>query len=499
MLFNSIEFLFLFLPVTLIGYFLLCQLQKAVWPLIWLLLASLVFYGWWNPAYVILLLISIVFNFGFGKLLLHPGSPAGTKKHLLIIGVVFNLGLLGYFKYANFFIDTAGLIAGSEFSSLRIVLPLAISFFTFQQVAFLVDAYQAKVKQIDFLRYCVFVSFFPQLIAGPIVHHTEIFPRLIDSARFRFNSSDFSQGLSQFGIGLFKKVIIADSLAIFANPIFAESASSVGFSSLDYTVGVIAFGLQIYFDFSAYSDIAIGLGKMFSINLPVNFESPYKSTSIIDFWRRWHITLSRFLKDYLYIPLGGNRRGTFRRYCNLLITMVLGGLWHGAHWHFVFWGFLHGAFLSINHVWRHITRNNADQTWNIFSTVIGGRILTLVAIMLSWIFFRANSTADGMSILMAIVGMDSLNFSPAYLFSISASNLPFIFGDLISDIRILVFIYLAALFMWVLLLPNCQQIFSGQGRIRWQPSLAWASGIALLLLFSVAGLDQAAEFIYFQF
>lgn len=502
MLFNSVEFIFAFLPLSLLIYYLLCRLENGSWSLGWLFCASIFFYAWWNPVYVYLLLGSIGSNFYIGNSLL-ASSNGSNKKSLLILGLCLNLGTLAYFKYANFFLASLASTTGADFSALDIVLPLAISFFTFQQIAFLVDAYYGKTERVDLLRYCVFVSFFPQLIAGPIVHHAEIFPQLKKSSSLYFDAKNFSIGLSQFTIGLFKKVIIADSLMHFTNPIFSESTAALGFSSLDYTAGVVAFSLQIYFDFSAYSDMAIGIGRMFSVRLPENFNSPYKASSIIDFWRRWHITLSRFLKNYLYIPLGGNRQGSGRRYMNILLTMLLGGLWHGAQWQFVFWGFLHGVYLCVNHLWRHLLAIRPNQLTKSLASGSAGaliaRLITLVAVTVAWVFFRADSMTSATSILSSILSFDGLGHSLSFQFVTLGSPLNSIFANITDSWFLL---YLVFLVFWVLCLPNTQQLFEEDSleiRVRWQPDGKWAIVIASLLIISVLGLGQANEFIYFQF
>lgn len=319
----------------------------------WLILSSLFFYGWWNPAYLSLILFSMLFNYAFGTILSNGEKPK-IRKYLLWVGVTTNLGFLGYFKYANFFVDQLNWAANSNFHLEKIILPLAISFFTFQQIAFLVDSYRHETKEFNFLQYCLFVTFFPQLIAGPIVHHKEMMPQFASNQVYKVNYKSLAIGLIIFTIGLFKKVILADGVAIYATPIFAEAEAEIAITLFSAWGGALAYTLQLYFDFSGYSDMAIGIAFMFGIKLPINFNSPYKSQSIIEFWRRWHITLSRFLRDYLYITLGGSKKGNVRRYVNLFITMLLGGIWHGAGWTFIIWGMLHGTYLMINHAWRKV-------------------------------------------------------------------------------------------------------------------------------------------------
>ena len=291
----------------------------------WLVLASLFFYGWWNPAYLLLIIGSMLFNY-------YTGVQLSYRQNRLFLGIAIalNLALLGYFKYANFFVENISDLAGLGWNIEHIVLPLAISFFTFQQIAYLVDAYRRETSEYNFLHYALFVSFFPQLISGPIVHHKEMLPQFIrETARF-IEYRHLAIGISVFILGLFKKVVVADSLAPYSIEAFNAVAAGEMLTFFEAWKGALAYTFQLYFDFSGYSDMAIGLAMLFGIRLPLNFDSPYKANSVIEFWQRWHITLSRFLRDYLYIPLGGNRKGQKRRYLNLMITMLLGGLWHGA-------------------------------------------------------------------------------------------------------------------------------------------------------------------------
>ncbi len=352
MLFNSFSFIFLFLPITAAVFFVLGRSSKPERGLIWLTFASLFFYGWWNPAYLLLIFASILMNFGVSRALDRVGAY-GTRKLLLILGISLNLGFLVYFKYMNLLVDTVNRCTGADVFLDEIVLPLAISFFTFQQIAFLVDAYRNETQEYSFIHYCLFVCFFPQLIAGPIVHHKEMLSQFMRSETFRVSSRNFAIGLSIFTIGLFKKVVLADGIAVYSTPVFTAADNGGGLIFYDAWAGNFAYAFQIYFDFSGYSDMAIGLGRLFGIKLPLNFHSPYKAASIIDFWRQWHLTLSRFLREYLYFGLGGNRYGKFKRYRNIMITMLLGGIWHGAGWNFAIWGGLQGIYTA-SHNYRDI-------------------------------------------------------------------------------------------------------------------------------------------------
>src|SRR5688572_7644277 len=346
MLFNSPEFIFGFFPITVAIFFWLAR-YSHVWAAGWLAVASLIFYGWWNPAYVLLLLASIAFNYCGGVYiarLVRDGKRTQAKP-LLVVAIGADLALLCYYKYANFFLQVSSDLAGTNLSLGTIILPLGISFFTFTQIAFLVDAYRGYAKEYNFVHYCLFVTYFPHLIAGPVLHHKEMMPQFQQAGTYRINSEDVAVGMTFFVIGLFKKAVLADGIAPYASPLFADPGQPDFFSAWG---GALAYTFQLYFDFSGYSDMAIGLSRVLGVKLPLNFNSPYKAVNIIDFWRRWHITLSRFLRDYLYISLGGNRKGPTRRYVNLFVTMLLGGLWHGASWSMVVWGALHGLYLVLN-------------------------------------------------------------------------------------------------------------------------------------------------------
>jgi D-alanyl-lipoteichoic acid acyltransferase DltB (MBOAT superfamily) len=382
MLFNSFQFLFLFLPVTLAGALWLERRSQAafIW---WLIVASLVFYGVSSPQYLWFLCLSVIVN--YATALLIERSVAQTRRFWLIAGLAWNLSLLGYFKYTNFLGATIGDVTGHDLGWAYVVLPVGISFFTFQKIAFLVDTYRGDTISRSFARFALFVFFFPQLIAGPIVHHAEFIPQLDRKRRQRLEN--VAIGLVVLSIGLLKKMYIADTAAIPATAIFDAAAAATQPGFADAWLGAFAYTVQIYFDFSGYSDMAVGLARMFGIDLPINFASPYKATSIVDFWRRWHITLSRFLRDYLYIPLGGNRHGPLRQRLNLMLTMVLGGIWHGAGWTFLLGGFLHGLYLLIAHAFARTAIGNRLGRLRGWATAM--RILTFVAVVIAWVPFRA--------------------------------------------------------------------------------------------------------------
>ena len=414
MLFNSWNFIFIFLPITFGLYFLANRMKLARLGKAWLTLASLIFYGHWNPRYIPLILLLILFNFGIGTRLAKSASAADTtadnasggaarsgirsRKTLLVCGITVNLAVLAYFKYANFFVENFNALSGWTLALPNVVLPLAISFFTFQKIAYLVDCHSGRVKDKDLLNYSLFVLFFPQLISGPIVHYREMMPQFRSLRNLAIRHQNIFNGLYIFGLGLFKKVILADSFALWANAGF-NSQQPLDFlfawaTSLSYT-------FQLYFDFSGYCDMAIGAALLFNIRLPINFNSPYQALSIQDFWRRWHITLSNFLRDYLYIPLGGNRHGAPRTGLNLSITFLLGGLWHGASWMFVIWGGLHGLALIVHRLWSaRGLRLPKPLAW----------AATFFFVNFAWIFFRAHDMAAA---LRVIRGMFSLNIDLA--------------------------------------------------------------------------------------
>lgn len=445
MLFNSIAFIFWFLPIIVFGFFAIARFNRAA-ALGWLLLGALFFYGYWNPKYITLLLASMVWNYSFGYLI----SECQIKKHVgkakavFITAIIVNLSVLAYYKYANFFLSQLDLLTSSHFTLNNIILPLGISFFTFTQIAFLVDVYQQKVKERNPLHYFLFVTYYPHLIAGPIIHHAEMMPQFTNKNTFQFNWQNFSVGTLIFAVGLAKKVLLADQLAPYADTIFKLSTEGKAITFADSWVGVLAYTFQLYFDFSGYSDMAIGLSKMLNILLPVNFNSPYKAANIINFWRQWHITLSRFLRDYLYIPLGGNRSGRIGRYRNLFLTMVLGGLWHGASWCFIFWGVLHGTYLIINHTWQHALKALGLQSLTTNKAYkLAGWALTFLVVTFAWIFFRADNMQAGGYLLVTMLGYHGIG------------ALTLMGGALESS----VLYYLSAAAFICFLLPNTQQIF----------------------------------------
>jgi alginate O-acetyltransferase complex protein AlgI len=475
MLFNSNVFIFAFFPIVFFGFFGIGKLSHT-FAILWLAAASLFFYGWWNIHFVGLLLGSIAFNYTASYLVSYFAARGRSTSILVGLAIAANLTLLGFYKYANFFVDNVNHLAGTALALGHIVLPLGISFFTFTQIAFLVDTHQGKVKERNFIYYTLFVTYFPHLIAGPILHHKEMMPQFGKRGVNHMNWDNIAVGLTIFVLALAKKVLIADSLAEFSTPLF-ELVKTGGQPMLfEAWVGVLAYTLQLYFDFSAYSDMAIGLSLMFNVRLPMNFNSPYKSTSIIDFWRRWHMTLSHFLRDYLYIPLGGSRNGPTHRYLNLMITMLLGGLWHGAGWTFVIWGGLHGFYLMVNHAWRAIKGKMGWRDGDRLAK-LGAGALTFFAVVVAWVFFRADSFTSAETLLSAMAGMNGTmeKWAPV------RDGLKLILPCLLC----------------VFLLPNLRgNLFSFP---HWQPTRIYAWGIGLLFLISVNQLTRVSEFLYFQF
>jgi alginate O-acetyltransferase complex protein AlgI len=509
MLFNSYVFIFAFLPIVLLGFYTLRRLHAPRSALAWLVLASFFFYAWWNPPYLLLILASIAFNFIVGYILgvlsIGPGAERHARRRaVLIAGVAANLALLGYFKYANFFVDSVNAALDTSFHLHTIFLPLAISFFTFQQIAYLVDAYRGLVREYSFLDYALFVTFFPQLIAGPIVHHADLLPEFAKSLTPPPDrppppiADNLGVGLSIFILGLAKKVVLADSVSAWANQGFDAVAAGDTLSAPWAWIAVVAYALQIYFDFSGYSDMAIGLARMFGVRLALNFNSPYKAVNIADFWRRWHMTLSTFLRDYLYIPLGGNRCSSLCRYRNLFLTMLLGGMWHGAGWTFIIWGALHGLYLVLHRLWTSYAPASPLPSW--LSRPLA-RALTLLCVLVAWVFFRADGVQAATSMLRSMAGLGSPTphtWNPGELRSLAES--------------IALILPLTAIALW---LPNTQSIMTATDPtlprqrdlveplpaawLGWRPNVLWAAWIGAVGVFSVLLLSRAQEFLYFQF
>jgi D-alanyl-lipoteichoic acid acyltransferase DltB (MBOAT superfamily) len=504
-IFSSYPFL-LFLLLTVGLYYVLEPHSYRV-SRIFLLVASLVFYAWWRPADVPFFIGSVLFNFAAGSSLQRMAPGSLSRSLLLTAGIAGNLLALGWFKYAGFLADAFDPLFGGRLPEIENTLPLAISFFTFTQIAYLVDAYRQEVPRYGVLDYALFVAFFPHLIAGPIVHHNELLPQLTQRKREHPRAHYLAIGVTLFTIGLAKKVLIADNMAPFADNLFEHASSNYGM--IESWTGALAYSMQIYFDFSGYSDMACGASYMFGFKLPINFFSPYKAASIIEFWRRWHITLSRFLRDFLYVPLGGNRKGAVRRYVNLMITMLLGGLWHGAGWTFVIWGGLHGLYLVINHAINGLAGALRLKLTGVF-WIASGWLVTQLGVTFAWVFFRAASFQDAGNVMRAMVG---LNGAGDWMTGVDVLPAEVLESLGRSSESMIVALAVAA----AILLPNSVQLMRnyapfldptnvahildrpGRFAVEWRPNAGWASYTTIILCFSLLSLLVVSPFLYFQF
>jgi len=485
MLFNSYEFIFYFLPITFFIYFYLNskKLNEAAKGV--LILASLFFYSWWNVIYLPLILVSMLFNYSVGfSLSKDKEHKMVSKKVLLSFGIIANVSLLGYFKYADFFIENINLVTDGTIPLLHLALPLAISFFTFQQIAYLVDSYKGQTKEYDFLNYALFVTFFPQLIAGPIVHHSEMMPQFSTQENKSINYKNIVLGIFIFSMGLAKKVVIADSFSKWANYGYKHAET---LSVLEGWMTSFSYSFQLYFDFSGYTDMAIGIALLFNIRIPINFNSPYKAKDIQDFWRRWHITLSRFLRDYVYIPLGGNKEGKERTYINLFVTFLIGGIWHGAGWTFVLWGALHGVGIILHRIWK---------SFGFRLPVLVAWFVTFNFINITWVFFRAETYTQAMQVLKAMF-MGSLTL-PIQLESRLAmlSEYGVKFGSVMGTTREFALATLLILFSLIitLFLKNSNEKLENFKANAW--SLVFS---VIIFMYSIYNMQSVSEFLYFNF
>jgi alginate O-acetyltransferase complex protein AlgI len=505
MLFNSPEFLFCFLPITLFAFALVRRAEHKALAHGVLLCASLFFYAWWDVAYLPLLLLSIAGNFALAKLMWW--KPV-ARPWCLAAGVALNIGLLAHYKYSAFLLSDVLGFPGVVSDTGLTGLPLGISFFSFQQLAWLFDAARANAERTSLPVYAVFVSFFPQLIAGPIVHHKELVPQLTSPQLGCVPASTFAAGFSLFTLGLFKKVVIADFFAPTADVAFRMCSEQQLIQCHQAWTGLASYMCQIYFDFSGYSDMALGLGLLFGIALPINFASPYKATDMADFWRRWHITLSQFLRDFVYIPLGGNRAGLPRQMINVVCTMAVGGLWHGAGYTFLAWGLLHGVLLAV--VYFHRTMRAAfPATW----LRLGGssRLLTFLAVMMTWVLFRADSlSSGGFMYLNLLLPVGSILEQAGLITTVTAQPITHVPAIGKTTVCAAVLALLGCL-----ALPSTAQLFHEylggvtkempRGRLvralAWRPSTAWAIATGTAFSFAVADMLAASPsaFLYFQF
>lgn len=485
MLFNSYLYIFIYLPVVFSGYFLLTRWRFVWGSRAWLVFASLYFYGHWNFRHLPLILGSMVFNYWVGNLLANSGRGQGQKRNILIGGIFLNFGLLGYYKYYDFFAENLNALTGSNFELIHVILPLAVSFFTFQQVAYLVDSYNGHTSEYDFSNYCLFVSFFPQLIAGPIVHHKEMMPQFTKLRNVVVNWKNVGKGLMLFSVGFFKKAVIADTLAEWVGPGFDQA---VHLDFLAAWVTSLCYTFQLYFDFSGYTDMAIGSALLFNIQLPWNFNSPYKALNIQDFWRRWHMTLSRWLRDYLYIPLGGNRKGRLRTYLNLFMTFLLGGLWHGAGWTFIAWGAMHGVGMSVHKFW-------SGRGWRM--PVFPAWLLTFLFVHCSWVFFRAGSFADAMRVFKGMMGINGLVLPLSSTMNLSDNLAGWLrSGDLLATID-----GKLATLIWVFVVGGLTIAAKNSNMLNQQfrPCRKYLVFAVFLFFMGVLHLNKISKFLYFNF
>lgn len=511
MLFNSYVFLFLFLPITVVGFFVISYWKNTSASLFWLLLTSLFFYGWWNPKYLLLIGLSIGVNYWVGVAIHYSNIQfqGAFSKGILAAGVLFNLALLGYYKYTGFFLENCNIVLGTDWSFTSVILPLALSFFTFTQIAYLVDAFHGRTQAYDFLSYSTFVTFFPHLIAGPIVSYRKLMPQFSHPETYRLQWDNIAVGFSLLAMGLAKKVLIADNLSPMTQWVYDTLAPGGDVYLLPAWLGSWAYTMQIYFDFSGYSDMAVGLAWLFNIRFPLNFYSPCKAHSIAEFWNCWHITLSNFLRDYIYFPLGGSRCAHWRSYCNLILTMFFSGLWHGANWTFVLWGVLHGIYLSI---YRLYTRMGGKKYWPSGRTgLVMGIAITFTAVLFSRVFFRSHNMAGAFSILGGLCGMQGIGLP--YTLQVKLQNHGFStdlgftswLGGIMWIFPVLIIATGIAFFA-----PNSHQIFriaDNEGHNDsaeatpplWNKSMLWAVFTGILFAFCILQLSGTTEFLYFQF
>jgi D-alanyl-lipoteichoic acid acyltransferase DltB (MBOAT superfamily) len=543
MLFNSYEFICLFLPLTVAVYFLLGRTSRA-WALGWVIAASLFFYAWWRPFNLLIIAPAILVNFALARLLQRwagQESAGRSRTAALTLGIIFNVSFLGYFKYANFGVTAVNDIAGTSFVLEQIVLPLGISFITFQKIAFLIDVHAGRVEAFGFKDYCLFVLFFPQLIAGPIVHYRELMPQF-RSIPCRFDAGNVTVGLTLFSFGLFKKVYLADGMAPWVSAVYGDAEAGRAVTLLPAWVAAVGFTLQIYFDFSGYTDMALGSARLFGVRLPPNFDSPLRASSIIDFWLRWHMTLTRFLTAYIYNPLalaltrrrvarGGRplvgRQATPGAFLELLafptiLTMFVSGVWHGAGYLFIIWGLLHGVYLTVNHAWRLLVpRLWPDRARYVRVMQPIGFVVTLAAVVVSMVVFRATTVAGATDIYAGMLGLNGIELPSTLYDRLGPLAAPLgrlgvvAGGGRIADL-ILPWAWIALLGLIALACPNTLQVLGRHdpalgwkgsldgplprvGLLAWRPSLAWAVAISLVVALGMVNLGGQSEFLYWQF
>lgn len=505
MLFNSYFFIFVFLPLSLAGWYLLNRLKRYKLAQGYLIGMSLWFYAWYNVSFLWVMLGSCLFNFGVSFFLSGRDTPR-MRRFLLITGCVVNIGALGIFKYYNFFVENVNAVFGADFQTRNILLPLGISFFTFQQLSYLIDRCRGDAPHYSLMDYLSFVTFFPSLISGPIVLHASTVPQFQDETRRRFSAECFARGVMQFSIGLAKKVLLADTLALAVNYGYENIAALDAPAALAAAVG---YTLELYFDFSGYSDMAIGVGKMFRIEIPENFNSPYRATSVKDFWKRWHMTLSRFLQTYVYFPLGGSRKGKLRTFVNTMITFLVSGLWHGANWTFVFWGFLHGLGVAVAGIVgnrkasgeKNAGRKLQDKGIRNRALRLLCQLATFAYVCMAFVFFRADSIQDGFLLLSRIFSFHvdgqlvqmAAAMEPSEIYIVTKA-LSLIAPSLVGAAQIAAMIFMLAVSFFVLTRKNTVQIIS-----RKEISFRFTMWLAFLFAWSVISLSGVSTFVYFSF
>ena len=491
MLFNSYIFIFAFFPLVLLGYFGLNHFQKYTAAKIFLIITSLYFYGYFNWWYLLIIVSSVVLNYSFSRIMLRDKTSKGVRKTIFISALILNIGSLFYFKYYDFFIGNVNLLFHSDFPLLHLLLPLGISFFTFQQLSYMIDSYKRdeKIAEYNFFDYALFVTYFPQLIAGPIVTHDEMVPQFADLSKKRFNADNFAAGLYAFAFGLSKKVIIADAFGLLVNQAFSD-VSALG--TVNAVLAMLAYTFQIYFDFSGYCDMATGIGKMMNIDITMNFNSPYKALTIVDFWKRWHITLTRFFTRYIYIPLGGNRKGTVRTYVNIMIVFLVSGIWHGANWTFIVWGVVHGI--------ANVLTRMLDKTTGIFSKRsnkainVSSWFLTFMFVNLAWVVFRADSLADAWTFFMQFFCFTGFSQTTELLQTVYTSGFRFIGHiipkfSMIMPIVLFAFSFIASVFM-----KNTNQRITD-----FKPSFPKALFTPCILVWCIMSFAGVSTFLYWNF
>ena len=486
MLFNSYIFVLVFLPITLIGYFMLNKINQNTISKIFLIVMSLYFYAYFNNSYLIIILTSILFNYVIGKLL-HKITNKNYRIICLIMGLVFNIGVLFYFKYYDFFISNINYLLHTDFNLKHLLLPLGISFFTFQQLSYVIDCYKNTADEYPFVDYALFVTFFPQLIAGPIVLHSETIPQFNNKENHRFNPSNMNKGIYAFSLGMAKKVLVADTLGLLVNDGFANIQ---GLGTIMAMIVMLSYTLQIYFDFSGYCDMAYGLGLMFNIEIPMNFNSPYKAIDIQYFWRRWHITLSRFLTTYIYIPLGGSRKGKLRTYINTMIVFFISGLWHGANYTFIIWGLMHGIAMCINRFIKpYVINVPSFIKW----------FINFVFINITWIFFRADTLNDAWLFIKELFNPNN-NIDVTMLSKLVREEfvLPLMLKNIVitDGYKSLVFalIMISVLLITVLICKNTYELSK-----KFSTNCISIILIIIIALWSITSFAGVSTFLYFNF